>query len=108
MRKFQWVWLALAAASLSGVACNKTPMGDQPAAEKKAADPVAVAIAELPESEQEAARKQRICPVGGGLLGSMGKPFKVKIGDQDVYLCCQGCEEDLRKNPEEFLAKLKQ
>ena len=35
---------------------------------------------------------QKICPVSGQDLGSMGKPFKVKAGEQTVFLCCKGCQ----------------
>jgi hypothetical protein len=34
---------------------------------------------------------QKICPVTGGKLGSMGDPVKAKIGEEEVFLCCQGC-----------------
>ncbi len=34
---------------------------------------------------------QKICPVSGETLGSMGSPFKTKMGGQDVFLCCKGC-----------------
>ena len=34
---------------------------------------------------------QKICPVMGVELGSMGTPIKVRIGDQKVYLCCASC-----------------
>lgn len=34
---------------------------------------------------------QAICPVTGGKLGSMGKPVKVKVGEEHVYVCCKGC-----------------
>lgn len=35
---------------------------------------------------------QKICPVMGKELGSMGDPIKVKAGDQVVFLCCMGCQ----------------
>lgn len=35
---------------------------------------------------------QKICPVSGGELGSMGEPVKVKVGQQVAYLCCKGCQ----------------
>lgn len=35
---------------------------------------------------------QKICPVSGGALGSMGEPLKVKVGEQVAYLCCKGCQ----------------
>lgn len=34
---------------------------------------------------------QRICPVSGNALGQHGQPFKVKIGELELFLCCQGC-----------------
>jgi len=35
---------------------------------------------------------QKICPVMGKPLGSMGKPIKVKIGDEQLFLCCEACK----------------
>lgn len=35
---------------------------------------------------------QKICPVSGGELGTMGDPYKVKVGDQIAYLCCKSCQ----------------
>jgi len=34
---------------------------------------------------------QGICPVMGKPLGSMGSPIKVKIGEEDLFLCCDAC-----------------
>lgn len=34
---------------------------------------------------------QKICPVTGEPLGKMGDPIKVKVGEEEVFLCCQGC-----------------
>ena len=34
---------------------------------------------------------QKICPVTGKPLGSMGDPLKVKIGEEQIFLCCKGC-----------------
>jgi len=34
---------------------------------------------------------QKICPVSGEELRSMGGPIKAKSGDQTVFLCCKGC-----------------
>ena len=35
---------------------------------------------------------QKICPVSGSELGSMGEPIKVRVGEQIAYLCCAGCQ----------------
>jgi len=34
---------------------------------------------------------QKICPISGGQLGEHGAPIKVKVGQETVFLCCQGC-----------------
>lgn len=34
---------------------------------------------------------QGICPVSGQKLGAHGTPVKAKIGQEEVFLCCQGC-----------------
>jgi hypothetical protein len=46
------------------------------------------------------------CVVSDEKLGSMGKPYIVKIKGREVQLCCDGCEKDLKKNPDKFLKKL--
>ena len=42
----------------------------------------------------------------GAHLGAMGKPVKVTLKDQPVFLCCESCEEDATAKPEEALARL--
>ena len=59
-----------------------------------------------PTLEQVAISQQRICPVSGKPLGSMGKAVKVRLGNQDVYVCCAGCTQALKTDPEVHLAKL--
>jgi hypothetical protein len=46
----------------------------------------------LTENDQLQIAVQKICPVSGGELGSMGDPIKVKVGEQIAYLCCKGCQ----------------
>lgn len=50
--------------------------------------------------------QQKICPVTGKALGSMGAPPAVRIGDRDVYVCCAGCTNALKADPAKYLAKL--
>jgi YHS domain-containing protein len=64
-------------------------------------------LAELSVEDRELAQKQRVCPVSGELLGAMGKPFKTTVKGKTVFLCCEGCEHDLKENPDKYLAKLK-
>ncbi len=64
------------------------------------------ALAELSPEDRALAEKQKICPVSGEPLGSMGKPYKVTVEGQNVLLCCQGCEEEIKKDPQKYLAKI--
>lgn len=63
-------------------------------------------LAELSDADRTTAEKQRVCPVSGDVLGAQGKPYKVTVKGQTIFLCCAACEEQLRKNPDEYLAKL--
>jgi YHS domain-containing protein len=48
---------------------------------------------------------QTVCPVTGKPLGSMGAPVRVVVAGRTVLICCEGCEEKLRKDPEKYLSK---
>jgi len=45
----------------------------------------------LSETDHLQIAVQQICPVMGAELGSMGEPIKVKMGEQNAYLCCKSC-----------------
>ena len=60
-------------------------------------------IAQLPEEDRRLALKQRICPITGAMLGSMGVPYKITLRGQPVLLCCRGCAGKAKKAPEETL-----
>jgi hypothetical protein len=53
-------------------------------------------IRELSPPDQRLALQQRTCPVTGDLLGSMGKPIKVNVNGRSVFVCCQGCVDEVR------------
>jgi Cu(I)/Ag(I) efflux system membrane fusion protein len=63
-------------------------------------------LAKLPPVDAAAAEKQHICPVSDEMLGTMGPPLKVDVNGTPVWICCEGCREELLANPEKFLAKL--
>ena len=116
--------LAVAAFSIATIGCSEAP---QPA---PAADPAppsehshddhaghdhaageehdeqAEALAGLSEEDRALAEKQKVCPVSGQPLGSMGVPVKVTVKDRDVFLCCEGCRGSLLEDPDTYLAKL--
>jgi len=56
-----------------------------------------------PAADSTPAGAQGVCPVTGKRLGSMGPPVRVSVAGKAVWICCDGCEEALRKAPEEYL-----
>lgn len=47
---------------------------------------------ELTDADRQLIAVQKICPVTGEALGSMGEPVKVRVGEQVAFLCCKGCQ----------------
>ena len=76
------------------------------AAPAKLSEEELAAIKELPAADQAVAIKQAVCPVSSHNLGSMDKPIKVTAEGRTFYLCCGGCEEELKANPKAVIAKL--
>ncbi len=64
------------------------------------------ALGQLPPNERQLAEHQRLCPVTRMPLGSMGRPVKVAVRGQTVFLCCEGCRDSLLSNPAKYLARL--
>jgi hypothetical protein len=64
-----------------------------------------VTVVALGEADKAGVARQKVCPVTGAALGSMGAPVKVLVGDQPLYLCCKGCLGEVRKSPDKYLAK---
>lgn len=64
------------------------------------------AFAKLSPEDREAALAQKMCPVSDQALGSMGTPIKVTVEGRDVFVCCQGCVDELKTKFDEYVAKL--
>ena len=60
-------------------------------------------IAQLSTVDQVAALRQRTCPVTQEPLGSMGKPIRVTVAGQSIFVCCEGCVAAVKRNPEKYL-----
>jgi YHS domain-containing protein len=104
--------LALAAAMLLA-GCSSETATTQPQAQSVSSDwkmgldaDVVAALSELSDSDRTGALSQNVCPVSGKQLGVMGKPPKVTIEGQEVYLCCDGCDSEIKSDPGKYLAKL--
>ena len=87
---------------------TKAQQDAQSDAEPDEAPEIAQALAKLSPEDRALAEKQQTCPVSGEKLGSMDVPVKVNVKDRDVFLCCSSCEDSLKKDPDKYLAKLKQ
>lgn len=67
---------------------------------------VVKALSELSEEDRTKALAQKVCLVTGERLGSMDTPPKITVEGQEVFLCCGGCEDELRNNSAKYLSKL--
>jgi hypothetical protein len=63
-------------------------------------------VAGVPASESQLAAaaiaRQKICPVSGKPLGSMGQPVAVDINGGVIYVCCAGCADAVKANPAKY------
>jgi hypothetical protein len=64
------------------------------------------ALAKLSPADRQLAQEQKICPVSGEPLGSMGAPIKVTVEGREVFVCCEGCVDEIKKNFDKYTAKL--
>jgi hypothetical protein len=66
-------------------------------------------LAKLSPEDRKLAESQKYCAVEEeNRLGAMGKPVKVMLNGQAVFLCCKGCLKQARANPEQTAAKAKE
>ena len=64
-----------------------------------------VVVVELDKSDADGIARQKVCPVTGAELGSMGDPIKVLVDGKPLYLCCRGCLGKVERDPEACLRK---
>jgi membrane fusion protein, copper/silver efflux system len=64
------------------------------------------ALAKLDPTERKIAEAQRICPITGNRLGSMGAPPKLDVKGTSVFICCDGCIDDAKADPDKTLKKV--
>jgi hypothetical protein len=66
------------------------------------------ALGRLAPDDRLLADRQKVCPVTGMPLGSMGTPQRVVVAGRVVFLCCGGCEAKLLREPAKYLANLRE
>ncbi len=66
-------------------------------------------LGQLDPADRKRAEEQKYCAVETkNRLGSMGKPVKLTIKDQTVFLCCKGCEKKALADPDKTLARVEE
>jgi YHS domain-containing protein len=65
------------------------------------ASPAAVTDEKKPEEKMAVTNKE--CPVSGGKVNPQ---YRAEYNGQYVYVCCQGCVEEFKKDPEKVVAKM--
>ena len=64
-------------------------------------------MAKLSPEDRKLAESQVFCAIDqDSPLGSMGPILKVMAKGQPVFVCCRGCESEVRSNPDQALAML--
>lgn len=57
-----------------------------------------------PPPANSGSMNQKLCPVTGEPLDSMGGPIPVSTDGGKIYVCCQGCVKAVKKDPQKYLA----
>ena len=65
-----------------------------------------VTLEDLAAEDRRLAERQKLCPVTNKPLGSMGTPARIVVSGRVVFLCCDRCEDALKRAPAKYLAKL--
>ena len=84
------------------------PQAGEEQADQSERSEVNIALSKLAPQDRLLAEEQRVCPVTGMALGSMGAPIKVIVRGRAVFLCCEGCRKSLLAEPTKYLAKFGQ
>jgi hypothetical protein len=62
------------------------------------------ALDKLAPEDRKLAAAQRFCAVETeNRLGSMGKPYKLMVKGEPVFLCCKGCQTQALEDPKKTL-----
>jgi Cu(I)/Ag(I) efflux system membrane fusion protein len=72
----------------------------------KASPKVYLAKLAKPAAAEPSPEEQKICPVTGAKLGSMGDPILVEVDGRKVWTCCKACPPKLKADPAKYLARL--
>jgi YHS domain-containing protein len=63
---------------------------------------------DAPVATAEPSNDQRVCPVTGDELGSLGPPIPVTVRGKTVWVCCEGCVRAVQRNPDKYLPAIEE
>lgn len=64
-----------------------------------------VAVARQPAAENgNRVIQNKLCPVMGEPLGSMGEPVPVTVAGETLFVCCRGCVKKVKADPAKYFA----
>jgi membrane fusion protein, copper/silver efflux system len=69
---------------------------------------IQAALARLDPGDRKLAEAQKLCPILKSRLGSMGKPIKLILNGETVFLCCKGCEKEAKDHPDQTVQTVRQ
>jgi Cu(I)/Ag(I) efflux system membrane fusion protein len=84
----------------------RTPVSEMPAFRERFAQRPAARPATVRRANFTTPAEQKICPVTGNELGTMGDPVPVNLASGQVWICCEGCQTPLKEQPGKYLPKL--
>ena len=82
----------------------KTPVADSPLFQART--PGGKSPEKLIRTASMTPKEQKVCPVTGAKLGSMGDPISVEVESRKIWVCCAGCPPKLKAEPARYLAAL--
>jgi Cu(I)/Ag(I) efflux system membrane fusion protein len=92
--------------STSAPAATRADGDDARASSPQASDKVQANLAKLPEADRKLAVAQGVCPISGLPLGSMGVPETMTVQGRVLFVCCEGCRDQVNQDPQAALSRL--
>lgn len=109
MKAFRWTISALILSSFALGCANNSAPSPTPAKTQANEDKIKDALDKLDPADRKLADEQKYCAVQPDhRLGSMGKPVKVMVKEEAVFVCCESCAKMASKNPDKTLASVEE
>jgi hypothetical protein len=65
-------------------------------------------LSQLGPEDQQLAEQQKYCPMMEGVrLGEMGRPYKVTVQGDSMFVCCKNCVRAAQNEPDRALANIR-